>query len=78
VLFSALAVASVMVLRWRRPEVPRPFRTPWYPVTPLVFLGFSAWILWFTLQGRPTEALFAIATIALGLPLYWYWRRRQG
>ena len=76
VLFSALAVASVMVLRWRRPEVARPFRTPLYPLPPLLFLGFSAWILYFTLQGRPAEALFAIATIALGLPLYWYWRRQ--
>jgi len=77
VLFSALAVASVMVLRWRRPELPRPFRSPLYPFTPLLFLGFSAWILWFTLRGRPAEALFAIATIALGLPLYWFWRRGQ-
>jgi len=77
VLFSALAVGSVMVLRWRRPELPRPFRTPLYPATPLLFLVFSAWILWFTLRGRPAEALFAIATIAFGLPLYFFWRRRQ-
>ena len=77
VLFSALAVGSVMVLRWHRPELSRPFRVPLYPATPLLFLGFSAWILWFTLQGRPAEALFAIATMALGLPLYWFWRRGQ-
>jgi APA family basic amino acid/polyamine antiporter len=77
VLFSALAVGSVMVLRRRRPELPRPFRVPLYPVTPLLFLGFSGWILWFTLRGRPAEALFAIATITLGLPLYWFWRRGQ-
>jgi len=77
VLFSALAVASVMVLRWRRPELARPFRTPLYPATPLLFLGFSAWILFFTLRGRPAESLLSMATIALGMPLYWYWRRGQ-
>jgi APA family basic amino acid/polyamine antiporter len=77
VLFSALAVGSVMVLRWRRPELSRPFRVPLYPVTPLLFLGFSAWILWFTLRGRPAEALFAIGTMAVGLPLYFFWRLRQ-
>lgn len=76
VLFSALAVASVMVLRWRRPELPRPFRVPLYPYTPLVFLGFSAWILIYTLRGRPTEALFGIATILLGLLLYLFWWRK--
>lgn len=77
VLFSALAVSSLIVLRWRRPELPRPFRVPLYPVTPLLFLGFSAWILLYTLRGRPTEALFAIATVLLGLPFYWYWRGRR-
>ncbi|MBI1956689.1 MAG: amino acid permease [Acidobacteria bacterium] len=75
VFFSALAVAAVMVLRWRRPELARPFRVPLYPYTPLVFVGFSAWILFYTLQGRPTESLLGIATVLLGLPLYFYWRR---
>jgi APA family basic amino acid/polyamine antiporter len=75
VFFSALAVASVMVLRWRRPELRLPFRVPLYPYTPLVFVAFSAWILLYTLQGRPAESLLGIATVLLGLPLYYYWRR---
>ncbi|MBI3933700.1 MAG: amino acid permease [Acidobacteria bacterium] len=75
VLFSSLAVASVMVLRWRRPELHLPYRVPLYPYTPLVFVGFSLWILLFTLQGRPMESLLGIATVLLGLPLYFYWRR---
>ncbi|MBI3896293.1 MAG: amino acid permease [Acidobacteria bacterium] len=77
VFFSALAVAAVMVLRWRRPELSRPFRVPLYPYTPLVFVGFSVWILLYTLQGRPAESLLGIATVLLGLPLYFYWRRSQ-
>jgi len=75
VLFSALAVASVMVLRWRRPELHLPFRVPLYPYTPLLFVGFSLWILLYTLQGRPVESLLGLATVLLGLPLYFYWRR---
>ena len=78
VLFSSLAVAAVIVLRLRRPGLVRPFRVPLYPLTPLVFLGFSLWILYFTLRGRPTESLFGIATVLLGLPLYFYWRRQAG
>jgi len=77
VLFSALAVASVIVLRWRRPNLPLPFRVPLYPYTPLVFVAFSIWILLYTLQGRPLESLLGIATVLLGLPLYFYWRRRS-
>jgi APA family basic amino acid/polyamine antiporter len=76
VLFSALAVAALIVLRVRRPELARPFRVPLYPATPLIFVGFSTWILIFTLRSRPAESLLGIATVLIGLPLYFYWRGR--
>lgn len=38
--------AAVAVLRWRRPELERPFRTPWVPLVPLVGIGFSIWLIW--------------------------------
>lgn len=76
VFFSALAVGAVIVLRVRRPQLVRPFRVPLYPFVPLLFLAFAAWILIFTFRGRPTESLLGIATVLLGLPLYFYWRRR--
>jgi len=37
---------AVAVLRWRRPELHRPFRTPWVPFVPLVGVGFSCWLIW--------------------------------
>ena len=77
VLFSAMAVAAVVVLRIRRPEAARPFRVPFYPWTPLVFVAFSLWILVYTLWGRPVESTFGIATVLLGLPLYFYWTRQR-
>ena len=40
-LFSALTVLGVFVLRWRRPDLPRPYRTWGYPVTPAIFLAVS-------------------------------------
>ena len=76
VFFSALAVAAVIVLRVRRPQLVRPFRVPLYPFVPLLFLAFAAWILIFTFRGQPTESLLGIATVLLGLPLYFYWRRK--
>jgi APA family basic amino acid/polyamine antiporter len=75
VFFSALAVAALIVLRVRRPELSRPFRVPLYPWTPLVFVGFSLWILIYTAWGRPIESSLGIVTVLLGLPLYFYWRR---
>jgi APA family basic amino acid/polyamine antiporter len=77
VLFSSMAVAAVIVLRARRPELARPFRVPFYPWTSLLFIGFSAWILVFTFRDRPLESALGFATILLGLPLYFYWRKSR-
>jgi len=77
VFFSALAVSSVIVLRVRRPALKRPFRVPLYPWTPLLFVGFSAWILYFTLRDRPVESMWGIITALSGVPLYYYWRMRH-
>ena len=77
VFFSAMSVAALVVLRVRRPELERPFRVPLYPLTPAVFIGFSVWILGYTLSGRPKESSLGIVTVLLGLPLYFYWRRRN-
>lgn len=71
-LSSALAVAGVFVQRWRQPDLPRPYRCWGYPVTPLVFLAASAWILWNSFSGEGTrlQSLYGLATIAAGLLLY--------
>jgi APA family basic amino acid/polyamine antiporter len=76
-LFSALAVAAVVVLRRRRPDLPRPFRVPLYPLTPAVYLAASLAILSYGLWERPAEFLWAIATILAGTPVYWLMRARS-
>lgn len=69
-LFSALAVVGLIVLRIRQPDLPRPFRVPLYPVTPLVFLAISGWMLWHMVRDKPAESFAGLATIAAGLILY--------
>lgn len=72
-LFSALTVLGVFVLRWRRPELPRPYRTWGYPITPLIFLAISGWLLWHLLAAPSTRepSLWGLATAALGLVVYY-------
>lgn len=64
-LFASLAVSCVLVLRVTRPELPRPFRTWGYPVTPLLFLAVSCWMMFWAIRGRPVESGLGIATVAL-------------
>jgi APA family basic amino acid/polyamine antiporter len=75
-LFNALAVAAVFVLRRKLPDVVRPFRVWGYPVVPGLFLLATAYLMINTLLATPGRALAGLGIVALGLPLYaWYARR---
>jgi APA family basic amino acid/polyamine antiporter len=71
-LCSALTVFGVFVLRWRRPQLLRPYRVWGYPVTPLIFLAISGWMLWHLLADPSTRgpSLAGFATALLGLVIY--------
>jgi amino acid transporter len=74
--FLALAVGGVILLRRTRPELVRPYRTPWYPVVPLIFVGGTLWVVASALIARPVTTLAGIALTLIGLPVYALWRRR--
>ena len=67
---SFVTVLSMFVLRWRQPELPRPYRTFGYPVTPLLYLLLTGWTLSFVLVNKPVEGLFGLGVIASGLVFY--------
>jgi len=76
-IFFALAGASVFVFRRRRPAADRPYRTFGYPVTPLFFVGIAVWFVANTIITKPGEAGAGIAFLALGVPVFYFWRRRS-
>ena len=76
-IFWIAAIAAVFVLRKRRPEMPRPYRTWGYPVVPILFIATSAAILINTLFARPVESLAGLGLMLLGVPAYYYWRSRS-
>jgi APA family basic amino acid/polyamine antiporter len=73
---SFLTVLGVMILRWRRPALPRPFRCFGYPLTPLVFLALNLFAMVYTAFDRPEQALAGLATLLLGIGLYFVARGR--
>jgi APA family basic amino acid/polyamine antiporter len=74
-LFSGLAVASLIVLRRREPDLARPYRVALYPWLPLLYVAASLCVAAYATVERPLEALLAIGTVAVGIPLYYLWRR---
>ena len=70
VVFLALTVASIFVLR--RKERPAPgYLTPFYPLTPLVFLILILLLLVLLGGNNPQQALMGVCVVALGLPVYY-------
>jgi APA family basic amino acid/polyamine antiporter len=67
---SLLTVGGVFILRAREPNLPRPYRTWAYPLTPLVYMGLTIWILTYLALDRPLEAGVAFALIAAGTVFY--------
>ena len=67
---SFATVLSVFVLRYRQPDLPRPYKTLLYPLPPLIYLALTGWTLYFVLINRPVEGLFGLGVIASGLVLY--------
>jgi len=65
-LFLALSGFAVVLLRWRHPEFPRPFRVPLYPWLPLVFVSSCLFVLWSSLVYVRLGALLGVAVLALG------------
>ena len=67
--FFTLAGASLIVLRIREPDVPRPFRVPLYPVLPLVFCACTAYLLYASLAYTGWGARIGVAVLAVGAVL---------
>jgi len=75
VLFHAATGAAVFVLRRRRPDLPRPYRTWGYPVVPALFILACLLLIGNTLAEKTTESLLGLGLVALGLPAFALFRR---
>jgi len=72
-----MTAAAVIVLRVKRPDLERPYRTLGYPLVPALFVAAAFILLLSTAIDRPRESLMGIGLILLGLPFYFYWRKQH-
>jgi APA family basic amino acid/polyamine antiporter len=75
-LFSALTVGSVIVLRWKRPDLRRPYKLWGYPIVPILFILANLWIVWGSLVENPWDTLRGVIIVSLGIPAYLIWQNR--
>jgi basic amino acid/polyamine antiporter, APA family len=77
VLSYTLTVIGMFVLRWKRPEIPRPYRCTGYPWLPAIYVLLGTWWTINTIVERPKEALAGTIIVLLGVPGYLYWKRQH-
>jgi APA family basic amino acid/polyamine antiporter len=76
--FYAVTASAVFVLRRKMPDAPRPYRTPGYPLMPMLFVLVAAWLVVNTIQTNPVESVVGLGIIALGVPVYFFFRINRG
>jgi APA family basic amino acid/polyamine antiporter len=72
-IFAALSVIGAFVLRAKRPNAERPYRTIGWPVTPVLFISLSAWMVYYGIKLEPKTALWGGVTLASGALVYALW-----
>jgi APA family basic amino acid/polyamine antiporter len=77
VLFWALSGIALLVLRRKLADAPRPFRVPAFPLVPLAFVLIMTGVLMSTIIESPAESAATFGLLALGLPLYPFFRGRR-
>jgi len=76
-IFYGLGAASVFAYRRKYPDLPRPYLVPGYPWTPLVFTLAAAALVLNVIFSTPTNAVAGLGIVVLGVPAYFWWRRRK-
>jgi APA family basic amino acid/polyamine antiporter len=72
--FFALAGVALIVFRRKRPDAARPYPTPAYPWVPILFTLSGVAIVFNLFFADPRNALAAAGVLALGVPVYLFWR----
>ncbi|WP_321366655.1 amino acid permease [uncultured Desulfuromusa sp.] len=76
-LTAVMTVMALFFLRWKKPELVRPYRTLGYPLTPLIFISGNLWIIAYTLSSRPVVCVAGLLTIGVGAGLYLLFKKSK-
>ncbi|HKO99718.1 MAG TPA: amino acid permease [Pyrinomonadaceae bacterium] len=77
-IFYALMVGAVMVMRRKAPEAERPYRTLGYPIVPLIYIILAVLIVIDLAWLAPSTSGIGYLIVLTGIPVYFLWRKRKG
>ena len=77
VIFFAATGFAVIVLRYKRKEQKRPYKTWGYPVTPVLLVLMNIAIFINTITAEPLKSLIGLSFLLIGIPAFFYWKKKK-
>jgi len=74
-LFFALTIFTLFILRAKKPDVPRPYKAWGYPVIPALYILTTTFIMVILLIYKPNYTFPGLVIVLLGIPVYYLWRK---
>jgi APA family basic amino acid/polyamine antiporter len=68
---------GVFILRKKMPDAPRPYKVWGYPIVPAIIILFCAALVFTSIFGRPREAAIGVILMLTGVPLYWWFKKKN-
>ena len=76
-MFYILTIAAVPILRQTKPDAKRPYRTPMYPLTPVIYISGASAVVLCLFIFRPTTTWPGLFIVVFGIPVYFLFRRSR-
>lgn len=74
-IFFCLTACSIFIFRYRGKDIPRPYKTPGYPVTPLIFIIITIWFVVNTLIEKPLHAWVGLIFMFIGTVVFYLFKK---
>jgi APA family basic amino acid/polyamine antiporter len=75
--FYILTIVGLFVLRFKRPDAPRPYKALGYPILPGLYIVMAAWICIVLLRYKPQYTWPGLVLVLIGIPVYLFWSRQS-
>jgi len=74
-IFPVVTVIGLLYMDYKNGTVKHPYRSPLYPLFPIIFIVFSIVIMIASFKGRPIQAGVALGVVTLGIPVFYLWKK---
>ena len=75
--FYILTIFGVFILRKKQPNTPRPYKAFGYPIIPAIYLFFAIALCINLLIYKPVPSWIGVGIVALGVPVFYLWKRKE-